>query len=811
MTMRFFSLLILFLLSLQVFGKGGEPSLIDTCNCPQLEDFTEDIHAVISKIYQDENPSDVPVEFDQLTLVMDLQTRLEDNLSCGETYGELSEFEEGITKSINESSLITPFQNAVQYSGNVSLQEFRPRFMRIASENDRTLFFRTMINGEEKYILMFVDRDGQTKVEILNAPPTPFTPVEGSPVAVALQEQRERQLSVPTSIAFPFSDETTFTSPIQEQLERASELSFPISPEIRQGNFAETIFEGGFRTTTTEREVGVERAYETDNGNTLQFGYLITADGLSVRRPVPGDDDFDDYMAALRLRDDGSDIRYLEQLQRNQMSRNPIQNEDRLGGITTRANLQYSHRFGDASPATDSEGIGRRLTFSADLTRRFDTDAELTAEERALALDYRNGDLGTSLRLTDTGEDSPADFELTHGNTYGDNIMADMEIRNPLRIVQPRLSFSQIPSLEVESSKLPRGPKGASPGQGGASHERPEEQMYYTVSASGTIGEGVEYLSLRTSRQDSETRGYADLRYNIPEERLTFDTARGDLDGSRINRVEGTIGTEGANSLTFGTFREEVDPTFPIGVDGDITHTTRLHLTDSEYRPSEISYDRVVKTQQDSPDGLHTIQRRNQQGFTASDDRVVLRFSTTRQETFSRDTSIRETPYEINNDNTAIQDMGVQEYASLSTHTAVQLAFNDDATEGTLVHQIEESDVTGINGYGFGLYAFHGDEGDAIEASMNYYQVSPSGNESRGCSASIRRELGENTGRAPSQFTSLSRVENSTTCGIRVISRDDGELIGEFELRRRTGNTELYIMADTEGDVDLGTLTTFEF
>jgi hypothetical protein len=836
MVMHLWFITLLYFFSFQSFGQGEEASLVDTCNCPRLEEFSEDIHAVISKIYQDENPSDVPIEFDQLTLVMDLQTRLEDNLSCGETYGDLSEFEENITKSINNSTLITPFQNSVQYSGNISLQEFRPRFMRIASDNDRTLFFRTTINGEEKYILMYVDREGQTKVEIINSPPSMFEPTPDSPVAIALEEHQEvsPELSdfvITPSTAFSFSgvegpsNLEVFTAPVYDPQGRLISgpprpergPTFTTTPEMRQGRFGELMSEGGIRATTTTQQIGVERAIETNNGDVIQVGYIATADGPTIRRPVPGDDNFDAYMEELRELGDGSDTRYLEELERRPIDPRYSPRVDSLRGVTTRTNLQYSHRFGEATRldpnfdyelGPDSEGVGRRITLTADLLRRYDTNAELTAEERALVVDYRNGDLGTSFRLTDDGQGTPTEFQLSHGNVYGDNIMADFEIRNSLRIERPRLSFTQIPTTDNNTSKTPNPGKGSPSGDTSPNGPRPDEQFYYTVSAEGTLVDGVEEVSVDTSRQDRDTRGYINLSYNLPEDILTLDTARGDIDGTRITSLQATIGEEGTNRLALGTFRQEINPTFPLGVEGTVEHTTTLLLTDSEYISPELSYDRVVQTQQDSSDGLQSTDRRTQQGVTVSEDRVVLRFSTTNRQGFSRDTSIRQTDYEINNNNTAIRDMGIQEYASLSTYTAGELSISEDSATGTLVHQIEESDITGTTGQGFGVFAFVSDEGMAIQGSVNVYQVSASGNEAVGCGVTLRREIGSNTARAPSQFTSLSNAQNSTTCNLTILSRDDEDPIGVLDITRSVGNTDFTASFDTEDNIDIGIMTT---
>lgn len=240
--------------------------VIDTCNCPKIERFASDIQSVLAEAYSQNHPSEIPVVFDQLTLLMDLQSQLEVDLSCSQVHGDLNNFEKEISNSLENNSISEVFKNSLSYKSNIDLGEFRPNFMKLATDTDRTLFFKGIIGGEEKYVVMRVGRDGKSIVEVLDSPPSLF-------------KNNEPQ-GDPSLIGVALNDRIPIPKVTTNSISTNPENSLSYNEERNSTTFA----------SKTNTGVGIESSFITEGGNTLQLGGNLNARGRGIGQATTGEE-----------------------------------------------------------------------------------------------------------------------------------------------------------------------------------------------------------------------------------------------------------------------------------------------------------------------------------------------------------------------------------------------------------------------------------------------------------------------------------------------------------------------------------------
>jgi hypothetical protein len=238
--------------------------VVDTCNCPRIEQLSGDIQQVLAESYSQSKHSEVPVEFDQLTLVMEVQSAVERELSCSNVYSELTEDEISLQKSLEGAPIAEDLEKLFSFQSNKNQGEFNPSFLALASEFDRTLMFKGTINGEIKYFVIKVNQAGESVVGILDTPPK--TVVDNEEIGIVAREEVH-----PTDNDF---------SPEEIVIENGN-----------TGSFGQVMRDGGGRIIRASNGLGVsgEQAFVTNNGNVLQFGTKVEGTGTPNDGSVPPD------------------------------------------------------------------------------------------------------------------------------------------------------------------------------------------------------------------------------------------------------------------------------------------------------------------------------------------------------------------------------------------------------------------------------------------------------------------------------------------------------------------------------------------
>jgi hypothetical protein len=556
--------------------------VIDTCNCPRIEEFSSDIQDVLTRTYSNSHPTQVPIEFDQLTLLMDLNTRLELDMRCGEVFGNLSEYERELSESLSGDSISESIRNTLSYSSNINLGEFNPNLMRIATDNDRTLFFRGNIAGEEKYIVMRIGRDGESVIEVLDSPPTPFTSAEASST-----EGFETPFNSGIALTFSPSDTPVPAEPVVLNSKR--ELSFP-----------ERINE----TTVSGQLNGVrfDRRIETDEGNLLEFGAGISVSGSNLPRPMTRDEELERTQEerlkfpSTLIQDGDSDVR----------------------SVAFSANAAYTHSLGE----------DRELEFRLDSTSLFGSDTELLRRQTEVGASYGSGDYSFDVDIRDSTTQEFPEAELRFGN-LGARMSEAGQIQSGLRINTPALSFSGIPTIQNPANT--RRPFVAPTNEDGEPDDR---GGIISVGLTTDLGQGPREADLAYYNRDGERMTALTGRYAFDTGDYNITGATG-TDERRVSFQYSDSVYNGRDLALQAYTRRGLE--IENGVDTAETIIS-ARLAEIERTPSELGFDHIRTKNSTSEDGLVAESIILQTGaIIRDDDTVTLKFSRTASSEYSMD------------------------------------------------------------------------------------------------------------------------------------------------------------------------------
>jgi hypothetical protein len=770
----YLTLIFTFLTLSSIFAKEDLGVVVDTCNCPGLENFASDIHSIVSEVYKDDKPSEVPIQFDQLTLLMDLQTKLETDFSCGETFGELSPYEVQISDELSSGGPLSDvIKDTLRYSGTLELGEFRPSFMRAITEEDRTLFFKGVIAGEEKYIVMHIDRDGKAQVEILDEPATPFESVPAGALA-------DTSIPLNFNTAFLFPDTPYAPSAITGEGEAPTismDETSPMGNNSPMTSLMQTMPDALMRTPGVQVDsrmdgVGVQGAVRTDNGNILQGGV-----DLRIRGGFP-----------MEQTGGTQTLSFGDSINPN----NPIR-DVRVG-----ADFKYVNGLGSAVSEGPLEDTDHEIEVRGGAAVTYDANGERINTETNIGTSYRFGDnaFDFDIRSDELQLERP-EYEFRFGNLDA-NQMQVSSIQQGLNIKTPYLSFDGNQRIESDMGDFGMGHSmfgGANPYAPQDDEEESGPGNYYSLGVLGEVGGDLKSADFTLARQNGERMTFATGQYNFLED--TYDVSAATGTKERRGEIRVIDSTYGGRTFSLSGYNQT-----NVDIDGgDRTNelTFGLNLRESEYNPSDGRIDYVRTDRTTSADGLSTRDTRTHTGIEANEEgTVTLRYGRTKEESFSLDTSVGAE----DNTNPMIRDMGIQEYASRTGQIAAELTIGENE-QSLRAMTSRETTVHGISrGLAGDLYIMRNDYGESMEFGLTAMsgEGSFTHRNTKRCRVGARIERGYVMANpSPRIFSGGSATGSSLDCNV-VFTKDDNGTGAELSARYSVTKQNRSMFVEVYGD-----------